>query len=108
MTNTNSKSAQMIALYNEGNDIKTVATTMNVRYQFAYNVISNYCRMNDVELRTKSKDDSKKVAIIALLEEGKTVTEISTELKTSTNHVYQVRKKFEAAKAAAEKEKKGA
>ena len=76
--NAASKSKAMIELYNEGLEIKQIAQAMDVRYNFVYNVISNHCRMNDVELRTnKTSESSKKVLIEKLFKEGKSNTEIA-------------------------------
>ena len=91
--NATSKSKAMIELYNEGLEIKQIAQAMDVRYNFVYNVISNHCRMNDVELRTnKTSESSKKVLIEKLFKEGKSNTEIAKELKTNYNYVYKVTK----------------
>ena len=88
-----SKSKKMIELYNGGVEIKEIATLMEVRYNFVYNVISNMCRMNDVELRTnKDNENSKKSLIIKLFNEGKSNTEIAKELKTNYNYVYKITK----------------
>ena len=96
--NAASKSKAMIELYNDGLEIKQIAEIMNVRYNFVYNVISNFCRMNDVELRTnKDKGNSKKVLIEKLFREGKTNTEIAAELKTNYNYVYKITKALTAA-----------
>lgn len=93
-----SKSKKMIALYNGGLEIKEIANLMEVRYNFVYNVISNMCRMNDVELRTNNgNENSKKAVIIQMFEEGKSNVEIAKELKTNYNYVYKITK--EAMKA---------
>ena len=90
-----SKSKKMIELYNGGLEIKEISVLMNVRYNFVYNVVSNMCRMNDVELRTnKDNENSKKSLIIKLFNEGKSNTEISKELKTNYNYVYKITKEF--------------
>lgn len=94
-----SKSQKMIDMYNDGKEIKEIATAMNVRYNFVYNVISNYCRMNEVELRTnRDKSDSKKNQIIELLQAGKTKTEVATELKCNYNYVFKIEKEMKLAK----------
>ena len=94
-----SKSQQMINMYNDGKEIKEIAQAMNVRYNFAYNVISNYCRMHDVELRTnRNTENSKKAQIIELLESGKTKTEVATELKCNYNYVFKIEKEMKQAK----------
>ena len=90
---TLSKSKRFILLYNEGMEIKEIAQLFNVRYNFVYNVISNFTRLNDVELRTNQGNlSSKKQLIIDLFNQGKSNTEISKELKTSYNYVYKVTK----------------
>lgn len=90
---TLSKSKRFIKLYNNGMEIKEIASLCNVRYNFVYNVISNHCRMNDVELRTnKTSESSKKVMIEELFKQGKSNTEIAKELKTNYNYVYKVTK----------------
>ena len=95
VTGSKSKSSAMIELYNQGLEIKQIADAMEVRYNFVYNVISNFCRMNDVELRTnKDKGNSKKVLIEQLFKEGKTNTEIAAELKTNYNYVYKITKQL--------------
>ena len=95
INNATSKSKAMIELYNGGLDIKQIAQVMDVRYNFVYNVISNHCRMNDIELRTnKGNENSKKVMIEKLFKEGKTNVEISKELKTNYNYVYKITKQL--------------
>ena len=90
-----SKSQAMVELYNQGLEIKEISNVMNVRYNFVYNVISNYCRMNEIELRTnKTNENSKKVMIEKLFKEGKTNVEISKELKTNYNYVYKITKQL--------------
>ena len=90
-----SKSSKMKELYNGGLEIKEIATLLNVRYNFVYNVVSNACRVEGVELRT-TKRAGKKEAIIELLQQGKSNTEISKELQTNYNYVYKVAKEFYA------------
>ena len=60
-----SKSSKMKELYNGGLEIKEIATLLNVRYNFVYNVISNECRVNDIELRTNKSRGGKKEAMSA-------------------------------------------
>jgi len=96
--NAASKSKAMVELYNGGLEIKQISQVMGVRYNFVYNVVSNYCRMNEVELRTnKTSTSSKKVMIEQLFKEGKTNVEIAKELKTNYNYVYKITKELMAA-----------
>ena len=97
INNAASKSKAMIELYNGGLEIKEIANAMNVRYNFVYNVISNHCRMNEIELRTnKTNENSKKVMIEELFKQGKSNTEIAKELKTNYNYVYKITKALTA------------
>ena len=99
LTGDTSKSKKMVELYNAGLEIKEISTLLEVRYNFVYNVISNMCRMNDVELRTnKDNGNSKKALIIAMFNEGKSNTEIAKELKTNYNYVYKITKEALASK----------
>ena len=92
---TLSKSQKFITLYNEGLEIKEIASLFNVRYNFVYNVVSNYCRMNEIELRTNQVNgSSKKVMIEELFKQGKSNTEIAKELKTNYNYVYKITKQL--------------
>ena len=92
---TLSKSKKFIMLYNEGLEIKEISSLFNVRYNFVYNVVSNYCRMNEIELRTNNVNgSSKKVMIEELFKQGKSNTEISKELKTNYNYVYKITKQL--------------
>ena len=98
INNATSKSKAMVELYNAGCEIKEIAEAMQVRYNFVYNVVSNYCRMNEVELRTnKENGNSKKAKIAELFAQGKSNTEIAKELKTNYNYVYKITKELMAA-----------
>ena len=94
-----SKSSKMLKLYNEGLEIGDIAKLMNVRYNFVYNVVSNDCRKNGMEVRVTKKQGTVKTSIIERIEEGKTNTEISKELAVNYNYVFKVRKEYEATKA---------
>lgn len=90
---TLSKSQRFIKLYELGLEIKEISTLCDVRYNFVYNVISNYTRMNDLELRTnKTNENSKKALILKLYNDGKSNVEIAKELKTNYNYVYKITK----------------
>lgn len=96
---TTSKSKKMLALYNEGCEIGEIAKLMGVRYNFVYNVVSNDCRKQGLEARVTKKQGSVKEAIVQLIEDGKTNTEIQKVLGTNYNYVFKVRKELEATKA---------
>jgi len=88
-----SKSAKMKQLFSAGMSIKEIATLLDVRYNFVYNVISNYVTVEGVEVET-TKKAGKKEAIIELFKQGKSNKEISAELKSNYNYVYNVLKAY--------------
>lgn len=96
-----SKSAKMKELFDMGIEVKEIASIMAVRYNFVYNVVSNYCAMNGIKTET-TKKAGKKDEIIRLHQEGKTNKEISVELKTNYNYVFNCIKAFKAEQAAQE------
>lgn len=90
---TKSKSLRMKELFELGMEIKDIATKMNVRYNFVFNVVSNYVRINDIET-TSVERNSRKKEIIDLFLNGKTNTEISKLLKVNYNYVFKVLKEY--------------
>lgn len=95
-----SKSAKMKELFDLGMEVKEIAEVMAVRYNFVYNVVSNYCNMNGIETAV-TKKAGKKEAIIELFLAGKSNKEISIELKTNYNYVFNTLKAYKAEQAAA-------
>lgn len=98
-----SKSAKMKMMFDLGAEIKEIAKVMNVRYNFVYNVISNYCIVKGVQLPHTHKE-SKKDKIWAMFDQGKTVKETAIELKTNYQYVYKLHKEW-AIKAEEEAQK---
>jgi DNA-binding CsgD family transcriptional regulator len=89
-----SKSARIKALFDAGLETKEIAELLGIRYNFAYNVISNYANMNDIKVSTKKDTVSKKDLIINLYKQGKSNKEISIELKTNYNYVFNTLKAY--------------
>lgn len=100
MEGTQSKSAKMRELFDLGLDIKEIAELTQVRYNFVYNVISNYVNINDIAVE-KTETTGKKDQILALFLDGKKKVEISKLLKTNYNYVFKVVKEFEQEQLAA-------
>lgn len=88
-----SKSGKMRELFNMGFSVKEISNLLGVRYNFVYNVISNYVNVNEIKV-VNEKKVTKKELIIKLYEEGKTRKEISIELKTNYNYVFNVIKEY--------------
>ena len=89
-----SKGACIRTLFAGGLEVKEIATLTGIRYNHVYNVVKNEVLVHDLEVETSSRsnENSKKNQIITLLSQGKTVTEISKELKCMYNYVWQVAK----------------
>lgn len=90
-----SKSQKMKDLFDGGYSVKEISEIMLVRYNFVYNVVSNYVNMNGIETES-TKKPGKKEAIVELFKQGKSNKEISIELKTNYNYVFNVLKAYKA------------
>ena len=88
LTTETTKSAKMTQLFELGIEIKEIATLMNVRYNFVYNVIQNYTIKNGIEITNEEKV-SKKSIIKEMAASGKTKIEIAKLLKVDYNYVWQ-------------------
>lgn len=88
-----SKSGKMRELFNMGFSVKEISNLLGVRYNFVYNVISNYVNVNEIKV-VNEKTVTKKELIIKLYNEGKTRKEISITLKTNYNYVFNVIKEY--------------
>lgn len=90
-----SKSSKMKELFNGGHTIKGISELMNVRYNFVYNVISNYVTIESISLVQETKVN-KKSLIIDLFNQGKSNKEISIILKTNYNYVFNTLKEYKS------------
>jgi len=88
-----SKSKKIKALFELGVEVKEIAKVLNIRYNFAYNVISNYILAEGVEI-VKEVKANKKDAVRKLYREDKKAKEIASELKTNLNYVYKLIKEI--------------
>ena len=84
-----SKSSKIKKLFDLGMEVKDIVKEMDVRYQFGYNVISNYINIESLEV-VKEEKESKKDKIIELYDMGKSNAEISKLLKSNSNYVFKV------------------
>lgn len=91
-----SKSKKMIALYGMEMEIKDIAVLMGVRYNFVYNVVSNHCNITGIAMKTVAKE-GKKDQIIDMYLAGKSNKEISIDLKTNYNYVFNTIKAYKLA-----------
>ena len=86
-----SKSKKIIALFEGGVEISEIAKLVGVRYQFAYNVTSNYINKNRLEDQlVQEVKINKKEVILQMYDDGASVKDIARELNTYQNYVYQV------------------
>lgn len=89
-----SKGAGIREMFAGGMSVKEISAESGIHYNHVYNVVKNEVLVHDLEVEKtgRNNEDSKKNQILQLLEEGKTVTEISKELKCLYNYVWQVAK----------------
>ena len=89
-----SKGACIRTLFAGGLEVQEISTITGIRYNHVYNVVKNEVLVHGLEVETsdRSNENSKKNQILVMLEQGKTVTEISKELKCMYNYVWQVAK----------------
>lgn len=90
-----SKSSKIKTLFEAGLTIKEIASLLDIRYNFAYNVISNYIITNDVEVIKEVKTNKKQI-VIDMFNKGMSNKEIAVELKTNYNYVYKIVKEYKA------------
>ena len=88
-----SKSSKIKQLFMGGYTIKEISELVGVRYNFVYNVVSNLVNMEGLEVE-RTKQTSKKDLVVELFNQGKSLKEISIELKTNYNYVHKIVKEF--------------
>lgn len=88
-----SKSQKMKDLFQLGYEVKEIASLLNVRYNFVYNVISNQVITEGLEVESV-KRESKKDVVIDLFKQGKSNKEIAITLKTNYNYIYKIVKEY--------------
>lgn len=84
-----SKSNKMKQLFDAGLEVKEIASLMQVRYNFVYNVVSNHININEIET-VKSEKNTKKDEVLKMYEEGMKVVEIAKALKTNYNYIHKI------------------
>ena len=88
-----SKSEGIKSLFKLGMEVKEISNSLGIIYNMCYNVISNYCVVNKIEV-VKVKKESKKDKVIEMLEEGKSNMEICRELLMNYNYVLKIKKEW--------------
>lgn len=90
-----SKSAKIKQLFEAGYSVKQISELLSIRYNFAYNVISNHVNVNGLEVES-TKQPSKKDDIIQLHISGSSLKQISIDLKTNYNYVHKIVKEYKS------------
>lgn len=90
-----SKSEKVRQLFNGGLEVKEIATLLNIRYNFAYNVLQNYVIIHDIQV-TKAERETKRDDIVKLLQEGKSLVEVCKATKSNYNYVWKISKELKA------------
>lgn len=89
-----SKGATIRTLFAGGYSVKEIVTLTGIRYNHIYNVCQSEIYKNGLEdeVSRAREGGTKKAAILANLEAGKTITEVSKEMGCLYNQVWQVAK----------------
>ena len=89
-----SKGAGIRECFAGGMEVKDIAAKLGIRYNHVYNVVKNEVLVHglsdQVIASERGGENSKKAQITAMLQEGKSITEISAELKCMYNYVWSV------------------
>ncbi len=75
-----------------GQTIAEISKNNNIKYQMVYNIVSDYCLRNGIEMPKRvTNEDTKAKRIIEMFESGKyTYNEIAREIGTYYNYVSRV------------------
>lgn len=92
-TREGSTSQKIRDLFHLGYAIKEISILVGVRYNFAYNVISNYVNIQDIETHKTTKE-SKGDKIVEMYLEGQKPKDIAKALRSNVNYVYQTINKY--------------
>ena len=87
-----SKSQKMRELYDQGMSVSQISKELGCRYQFVYQIISNYTN-GDIK-NSNDKKDSKSEEFRKLFDEGLSVGEIAKTTNSNYTFVFQVIKKY--------------
>lgn len=90
-----SKGAGIRAMFAGGLSVKEISEATGIRYNHVYNVVNNEILTKGLqdEIERSVRDGSaKKDRILELLTDGKTIAEVSTELRCMYNYVWQIAK----------------
>jgi DNA invertase Pin-like site-specific DNA recombinase len=99
-----SKSQKIRDLFTGGFETKEIAEMVGVRYNFVYNVLQNHVIMNDIQVETV-KRDSKRDDIVKLINEGKSLADVSRATKTNYNYIWKISKELKAEQETKKEEK---
>lgn len=89
------KSEVFRVLYDRGMDIGEISKKCGSCYSFVYSRIKEFCLKRKEEVRTKKSSGSSKAALIKVMwDQGKTIGEISFELRTNYSYVWDVVDKY--------------
>ena len=89
-----SKGATIRAMFAGGWEVKEIADFTGIRYNHVYNVVKNEVIVHGLETVAtgRAAGNTKKAKILELLQAGKTITEVSQEMKCLYNQVWQIAK----------------
>ena len=91
-TKSNTKSSTMIELWVSKKSISDISKELKVRYNFVYNVVSRYCRKNNITMDTHNPQTSTKKSVIIDLyfNQKLSMNKIAKKINTNTSYVWSV------------------
>lgn len=102
-----SKSSKMKKMFCKGMEVGEISKIVGTRYNFVYNVVSNWVTMEEIEVVGGSNGKGgKKKEIMECLDKGMEVKEICRSLKCNMNYIYKIKKEWEKKEVVDVKKKK--
>ena len=89
-----SKSSKIKRLFEAGYSIKQISEELGIRYNFAYNVVSNFTTINKIAVESSKQGPTKKELIVEQWNQGNSLKEISINLRTNYNYVFNTVKDY--------------
>lgn len=87
-----SKSEKIRNMFLGGLDVKTISKVLDIRYNFAYNVLSNFININGIAVDKTERDGSGRAAVVAALATGASLADVSKQTKVNYNQVWKIAK----------------
>jgi hypothetical protein len=78
-------------LFEGGLEVSDIAKLLNIRYNFAYNVLQNHVIRNDIPVE-KSARNTYRAPVLELLKQGTKLVDIARQTKLNYNYIWKIAK----------------